>query len=251
MSEVSVTDLGEGIARVALERPDIRNALAAELREALVTTLQRLDADDAVRAVVLTGSNGDFSAGGDIRSMGTLDHAAATARMAAVKTAALAIAGFGKPLVAAVEGNAAGAGIGLALLADAVVAADSAVFTFSFRNLALGPDWGLSHTLTERVSVAQARRWLLAGTRLRAIEAHSMGLVDDLVPVSRLTESARTLADQLARAPMASEPLKHQLRDRAALAAALDREAALQVERFLSEPHKAAVAAFLARKRRD
>jgi enoyl-CoA hydratase/carnithine racemase len=249
VSEVGVSALGEGIVRVSLERPDIRNALAAELREALVATLRQLDADRAVRAVVLTGSHGHFSAGGDIRTMGTLDHAAATARMLAVKTAALAIADFSKPLVAAVEGNAAGAGIGLALLADAVVAADSAVVSFSFRNLALGPDWGLSHTLTERVSVAQARRWLLEGARLSAIEAHASGLVDELAPVSDLMVRARSVAEQLSREPLASEPLKHQLRNRTALAAALDAEAELQVKRFLSEPHKAAVAAFLTRKR--
>jgi enoyl-CoA hydratase/carnithine racemase len=249
MSDIAITDLGDGIARVSIERPDIRNALATEVREALVAAFGTLDADPTVRAVVLTGSGGQFSAGGDIRTMGTLDLDSATSRMAAVKAAALAIAGLGKPVVAAVEGNAAGAGIGLALLADAVIAADSAVFTFSFRNLALGPDWGLSHTLRERVAVAVARRWLMAGQRLSGAEALSAGLVDEIVPAGELLARGKALAAELSRPPMPAEPLKRQLRDRDALAAALDHEAALQVSRFLGEPHKAAAAAFLTRKR--
>ena len=149
---------GGDIALLTLDDAKARNALTADMRSQLRETLETLALDRDIRAVVITGAGGNFCAGGDVRTMGETDVQVIDRRMNEVADAALTVAAFPKPLIAAVSGHAAGAGVSLACLSDMVVADEGAKFTFSHLKVGLGPDWGLSFTLARRVGVATARR---------------------------------------------------------------------------------------------
>jgi 2-(1,2-epoxy-1,2-dihydrophenyl)acetyl-CoA isomerase len=236
---------GGGVAVVTLDRPAARNALSAELRDALCETLASLAQDDAVRAAVITGAGEHFCAGGDVRSMGELDAQAVRERMDAMRRASMAVGSFPKPLVAAVAGHAAGAGVGLACLCDVVVAEESATFTLAFLRVGLGPDWGVSHALPRRIGESATLRLLLTREGVGGADAHRMGLADVLVPTGsargRAVDHARSLA---AGPPEGMVEVKRLMGDLDALDAALAREAELQCRRFASAEHREGVAAF-------
>jgi enoyl-CoA hydratase/carnithine racemase len=252
MSGLIATEVEDRICVIELNDPASRNALSADMRSALTAALAEADARGDIHAAVVKGAGGHFCAGGDIRTMAAIvTRADAEARMRAVSETVLAIAGFSKPLVACVEGHAAGAGIGLALLADTVIAAANATFTFSFRRLALGPDWGLSFTLPQRVGIARARQWILRGDAISASNALNDGLADAVVEPASTRSAAIGAAKTLSAPPRqtgsTARILLSKLED---LAAALDREAALQSSRFLSDEHRLEVKAFLEKRNR-
>lgn len=152
-----LTDRPEAaLARISLNRPERRNALGPDLRDALIGALEAALADASVRAIVLTGAGGTFCAGGDISTMGGLDAAGAKARMADNQRLVRVLAGAEKPLVAALEGFAMGAGASIALWCDAVVMGQGARIGFPFLKMGLVPDYGLLFTLPRRVGGARA-----------------------------------------------------------------------------------------------
>lgn len=238
--------LGGGVAVLTMNRPEARNALSAQMREALIGELRRLEHDDEVGAVVLFGKGGHFCAGGDIKTMGEMDRKGHAERMESAARGALAVGTFPKPLVAGVAGHAAGAGVSLACLSDVVVAEANARFTVSFLRIGLVPDWGLSHTLATRVGAARARRMMMTCEQMHASEAHRIGLVDLLCEdgevLTRAVEQATLLATH---APGGIAAIKRLMVERDALAAALEREAAMQRQRFLSDEHAEGIAAFI------
>lgn len=242
----------DGTAVVTLNRPEARNALSAELRDALRGELATLAASPSVRAVVLQGSGGHFCAGGDIRTMDQTDPAEVAARMAAVAETAEALAAFPKPLVAAVSGHAAGAGVALACLCDLVVAETSARFAFSFLKVGLGPDWGLSFTLPRRVGFAAARRLLLTRSSLDGEAALRLGLADEVVAEGAGADRALALARELSAGPSrAMAGVKALFADLDGLRAALAAETAQQCARFGSAEHREGVAAFRGKRAPD
>lgn len=233
------------IAVITLDEPEARNALTAEARAALRTALDALADDPEVDVVVITGAGGNFCAGGDVRTMGETNPRAIASRMAEVAETAEAAAAFPKPLIAAVAGHAAGAGISLACLADIVIAEDSARFTFSFLRLALGPDWGLSFTLPRRVGTTVARSLILTATAIDGEEAHRLGLVDVLTLEGEALQTARATARELAGGPRAAiGAVKGMLSDLDGLRAALAAEAEMQKARFPHAEHQEGAAAF-------
>jgi 2-(1,2-epoxy-1,2-dihydrophenyl)acetyl-CoA isomerase len=207
--------------------------------------LEALAADPAIHALVITGAGGNFCAGGDVRTMGETDITRIDARMNDVAVTALAVASFPRPVVAAVAGHAAGAGVSLACLCDMVVAEETAQFTFSFLKLALGPDWGLSRTLARRVGAAAAKRLILSRGTIDGREAHRLGLADITVAkdtaLSRAVEEANNLAGGPTAAIAAVKGMLSGLDD---LRAALDDEAAQQRARFPDAEHQEGAAAF-------
>ncbi len=243
---IHAKDLGNNIIQLTINRPDIRNALSKDVREDLLEALDQASNDDKVHAVVLCGAGGNFCAGGDIRTMRDMSERQAVERMDAVSAAVLAIASFPKGLVVAISGHASGAGIGLALLGDAVVADQSARLSFSFRKLGLGPDWGLSHTLPERVSQSQSRRLIMTASTLTGIEAFRGGVIDQCFETETdMMAAAAEIARDLAIDPRRfAVPVKSQLSNIECLTKTLEREAKLQVQRFMSIEHKTAVADF-------
>jgi enoyl-CoA hydratase/carnithine racemase len=242
----------EHVAVLTLDQPQIRNALTAETRISLRETLAPLADDDNVHVVVITGAAENFCAGGDVRTMGETDPAKIRERMECVAKTAEAVAGFPKPVIAAVAGHAAGAGVSLACLCDVVIAEETATFTFSFLRLALGPDWGLTWSLPRRVGAAQAKRLILSRTAIGAAEAHRLGLVDVLLSKEDACRIALGVAKDMCNGPReATAAVKRMMGDLDGLRAALQQEAAMQLERFPAWEHQEGAAAFREKRAAD
>ena len=189
------------VVRVLVNRPEKRNALDTEIRESLLAAVTALLAIPANRALVLGGASGNFSSGGDVSTMGGLSEHDARKRMAMVGKVARLIEGAPIPVVAAAEGFVVGAGAGLALLCDYIVADDSTKIMFPFLKLGLSPDWGVMYTLPRRVGVPTARRLLLSGKTVTGREARAIDLVDECVEDSAMG-AAVAKAAELARLPI-------------------------------------------------
>ncbi len=251
MQESVLYDRAGGVATITLNRPDAMNSLTAETKAALRAAVERARDDDAVRAVILTGSGRAFCAGQDLREhaanleagrglAGTLhDHYNPTV---------LALAGMAKPVIAAVNGVAAGAGFSFALACDIRIAADKATFATAFTKIGLAPDSGLSWTLQRLVGRARAAELLLLADPIRADEAHGLGLVSRVVPADRLADEARALAERLAAGPTTAYAAVKAALDHAAtadLASTLAKEEELQNALVATADHTAATKAFL------
>ena len=245
-------DLEGGIVTLTIDRPEARNAITPEIRSAIAEQFSEMAGDDAVRSVVITGAGEHFCAGGDVKTMGSRDPTAMRERVAEMVRVAEIVITFPKPLVAAVRGHAAGAGASLACLADVVVAGDGAMFTVSFLNIGLVPDWGLTHTLPRRVGWAAARRLALSRERVDADEAHRLGLADVRAPDEEVMTVALERARSLGASPLGGyAALKAMMEDREALRVALQAEARTQVERSKTWEHREGVAAFREKRRPD
>jgi enoyl-CoA hydratase/carnithine racemase len=229
---------------LTLDYPARRNALAMPMRQAMVEAMERIEPDPAVRAIVLTGANGTFSAGGDISGMDVTSMQEGRERFRTTHRMVRLLVKASKPVVAAVEGYAVGAGLSLALCCDTVVASAAAQFAAGFGRVGLVADLGLPHTLPLRVGHGRARQILLYGERMGAEEAHRIGLVDHVVPAGTALEAA------LARARLFHEmaPLPVALTKQflaAGLDAALEWERDTQAALFLTADHAEGKAAFL------
>ena len=210
---VTVTDR-DGTRVLTLNRPEARNAIDVPMRELLLAELESAAADPAVRAIVLTGAGGTFSAGGDVRSMEGADPGAVRARLAPVHRAVRLIATCGTPVIAAVEGAAAGLGVSLAAVCDHVVAAEDARFVAAFGKVGLVADGGLLWTLPQRVGMGRAKEMLVFGRTVPAPRAHEIGLADSLAPSGAALESALGLAAEAAAlAPLSVAAAKRLLSD--------------------------------------
>ena len=236
----------DGVLRLAMNRPDKRNALSMDMREALREAFESAADDESVRAIVLTGSPGVFCAGGDIAAMGGHTVRSGRDRMLANHRVVRAIHRIEKPVVAAVEGYAYGAGAGLALLCDTIVAGSGAEFGFPFFKLGLVPDYGILWTLPRRIGDGRARRLIYLAQPVKAAEGARIGLVDVEVPDAEVQAAAVREAAALAAQPaMAFRIAKRFLNDPpASLEAALDAELQAQTQCFLSAEHQEGVAAF-------
>jgi 2-(1,2-epoxy-1,2-dihydrophenyl)acetyl-CoA isomerase len=190
-----------GVSRITLNRPEKRNALDIPTREALYEAIEAALASSEVRAIVLTGAGGCFCAGGDILSMAEQTAVTARARMKWGHRFVKMLALSDKPIVAAVEGHAAGAGASLALLCDVIVAGESAKFSFPFVRLGLIPDWGLLQTLPGRVGIGTARRLLMTNATVAATEGERLRLIDYLVPDLDVQTRALSVAVDFANGP--------------------------------------------------
>jgi 2-(1,2-epoxy-1,2-dihydrophenyl)acetyl-CoA isomerase len=197
-------ELSEGVATITLNRPQARNAISAEMKAELATLVPQVAADEAVRAVVLTGAGGAFCAGGDLRGMAEarphMTHEGWRQRMLDVQPWLLQLIQLEKPLIAAVDGPAFGAGFGLALAADIVLASERARFCLSFMRVGLGPDFGLVYTLPRVVGVQRAKELMLSAREVEPAEALRLGLVMEVLPAERLLARAHALARSFAGA---------------------------------------------------
>ena len=236
----------EGIARIGLNRPEKRNALDPELRLALIAGIESVLEDSSVRAVILAGNGGHFCAGGDIASMEGLDAAAGRARMKSNHRMVRLIAEAEKPVLAAVEGYAVGAGAGIALLADTVVIAETGAIGFPFFRVGLIPDYAILHTLPRRVGAARARQILLYARMMRGADAVEAGLADELAPEGGAEAVALERARELAAMPALAFALAKRQIGLApvSLEAALEMEALGQASNFTTADFAEGRAAF-------
>lgn len=248
-------DVADAVATITLNRPDALNALNLELKLELLAALERAAADDAVRAVLLTGAGRAFCAGQDLREHGG-GLAAGTGLHDTVRKhynpIVRTLAGMGKPTVAAVNGVAAGAGAGLAFACDLRIAADGARFVMAFAGVGLAPDTGVSWTLQRLAGPAVARELLLLGETVDAPRALELGLVNRVVPGEELAETTGGLARRLAAGPTAAYAATKRALDFAAtggLDETLALEAELQDACAATADHREAVTAFLEKRR--
>lgn len=244
------------VATVTLNRPGAMNALDTATKEALLDALQQVAEDAEVRCVVLTGHGRAFCVGQDLREHVELlaqdpDSLADTVTRHYNPVVEL-IATMDKPVVAALNGVAAGAGVGFALAADVRIAAASAGMNLAFAGIALSCDSGTSWTLPRIVGPARARELLLEPRTLSADEALDLGLVTAVVPDADLTGVVAQRAAQLAAGPtVAYGAMRRALAFSAGhdLSASLAFEAEQMARTGFTEDHRAAVEAFLAKER--
>ena len=231
-------------AILTLDYPARRNALAMPMRRAVVDAMERIEGDSAIRAVVVTGAEGNFSAGGDISGMDVADLAAGRERFRITHRMVRLLIKASKPVIAAVEGYAVGAGLSVALCCDTIVASEGAQFAAGFGRVGLVADLGMLHTLPLRVGQGRARQILLYGDRLAAPEALRIGLVDHLVPPGTALAAALARARVFhGAAPLPVAMTKQYLA--AGLDAALEWERDMQATLFLTADHAEGKAAFL------
>jgi enoyl-CoA hydratase/carnithine racemase len=222
-----------GVAVITLNAPAKRNALIADVRKRLLAALEELEADATCRAIVLTGAGGYFCAGGDISDTGPLTPLDVRARIKRQHPLIEKIVRHSKPVVAAVEGPAFGAGLALATACDFVIAGATASFCAAYGRIGVMADLGLLWSLPQRVSIATVREIVMFCEVIGAPQAKTMGIVDHLAPEGGALALALERAARLAAAATASISLTKALLARApldlqtVLAAEVDAQAVL------------------------
>jgi len=213
VSEILIDHPAPAVRRLLINRPEARNAINAAVREALFAALIAAREDDTIRALIIGGAGGFFCAGGDLPSMVGITPDAALARMEDGHKIVALLWTFPKPVIAAVERAAAGAGAGIALLADRVIIGKTANLLLPFLRLGLVPDWGLVQTITRRAGPTAASRFFTDGKPITAEAAIAHGLADIAADDDAVMTAAIEHATQLAAlAPDAFARLKNLLR---------------------------------------
>jgi enoyl-CoA hydratase/carnithine racemase len=240
-----LTEVRGPIAIVTLNRPERRNALSVEMREHIIAALEAvMDLDDC-RAVVLTGEGGHFCAGGDLNDFALADMEAGRARMRRAHVLPRLIATGPKPVIAAVEGSAFGAGLSLAMACDHVVAAENARFCASFVKAGLMPDYGLIWSMQRRVGATVANDLLMRAVEVSGRDALSLRMTNQACPAGEALGVALDVAADLARlAPLAIKAIKQGQASATNLESAFAHEVEAQAALFKSADFGEAVSAF-------
>jgi len=241
----------DGVVTITLNRPDKLNALFGTMREELVHALDTFAGDAEARVGVLTGAGRGFCAGGDIDYMEELQRTDDVKGFAALVNAGrevvLRIRACDKPIIAAINGPAAGAGMNLALACDLRIASEQATFGETFVRLGLHPDWGGTYLLTRLVGAGRAMELMLLGKVIDAQAALRFGIVAKVVTDSELQLETRHLAEALAAAPPISLALIKK-NVNAAFARSLDEALAAELDGqlrcFASQDSKEGLRAF-------
>ncbi|MGK0741960.1 enoyl-CoA hydratase/isomerase family protein [Leucobacter sp. Z1108] len=229
-----------------LNRPQARNAINWNIRRALHRHLLEAEADPRIRAVVIAGTEVAFCSGGDIKEMGNGPEDSA-AKLALASEIVQCIARMPKPVIAAVQGHVAGAGIGLALSCDLVFASSSTVFSPAFVQRGLGPDMSTSYWLTRALGIARAKQLLLTARQLDASQALELGLVTEVIDEVDFDSVVRARVTQFSMGPTIAISQIKSLVNAAAessLPEQLDLEAKAQGLLAATEDHRAALQAF-------
>jgi 2-(1,2-epoxy-1,2-dihydrophenyl)acetyl-CoA isomerase len=248
MTEGLLVEVDGPVATLTLDRPAALNALTVPVKVALREALESLAGDPSVRAVILTGAGRAFCAGQDLAEREQPDAAPLDVEVRERYNPIIrALRSMGQPVIAAVNGIAAGAGASLALACDLRIAAEEARFVLAFGRIGLVPDSGATWFLPRLVGPAKAAELALLGDEVDAAEALRLGLVSQVVPGDQLMTEARAMADRLAEgAPLALALTKTAL-DRSltiGLDEALEGEAKLQGIAGASADHVEGLAAF-------
>jgi len=258
--ETILYEAGEGVGTITLNRPDSLNSVNGALGKELLAALKAAERDAEVRCLVLRGAGRAFCAGQDLRerqattatvdarSSGAATNSLGDSLRERYNPIILRLRGMEKPVVAAVNGAAAGAGMSLALACDLVVAASDAQFIEVFARVGLVPDSGSTYFLPRLVGRARAFELMALTEPLRADDALRLGVVNRVVPPEDLRSTAHDLALRLAQGPTKALGLMKRALNRATeadLADALEYEAHLQEIASRTHDHREGVAAFI------
>jgi 2-(1,2-epoxy-1,2-dihydrophenyl)acetyl-CoA isomerase len=251
MAEVEVTRDG-AVQTITLNRPDVLNAFNRALHKALRAALKEAS-DPEVRAVVLTGAGRGFSAGQDLKEFGETPDISDALRCS-YHPNVLAIRALEKPVIAAVNGVCAGAGLSLACVCDFRIAADIASFVPGFIGIGLVPDAGGTYFLNRLLGASRAFEWMSSNRKLSAAEAQAWGLVSEVVAADALAARAAEVAATYAALPTRGIGMTKRLFDHATdatLEEQLELEAQLQAAATQTEDFQEGVAAFLEKRPPD
>ncbi len=251
----------DGVVVMTLNRPQARNAMSGEMNAALAATLAWAETEPSVRCIVLTGAQGAFCAGGDVKGMAaskggsgrgpTLDERIHAQRLNQRNTAGR-IHLMPKPVLASLPGPAAGAGLSLALAADLRIMADSAFITSAFAKVGFSGDYGGTYFLSQLVGQGKAREIYYLSDRVSSEECLRLGIANQVVPAEELAEATLALARRLAAGPPIAYRYMKENFNRVAQGAdaieCLDIEATHHVHAGLSDDHKNAAKAFVEKK---
>ncbi|MEY3805919.1 MAG: hypothetical protein RIR69_731 [Actinomycetota bacterium] len=246
------------VAILSFNRPDRRNALSEDVYAGFAAALPQLATRDDVHVVMITGEGGAFCAGGDVKGMNE-SHRSSSPNKTSIEDrihglrarqniVTASLRALPQPVVAALPGAAAGAGLSIALAADLRIAAHSAILFTAFSNIGASGDFGSSWFLPRLVGEARAKELMFMSPRLSATQGQELGIINEVLPDENFAASALSWCQQLAsRAPIALRYMKENI-NRAldvSLQAALDAEATAMVRTMATDDHKEAAAAFV------
>ncbi|MFN4080449.1 MAG: enoyl-CoA hydratase-related protein [Saprospiraceae bacterium] len=246
-------DIEDGVARIVFQRPEVFNAMHQAMRAELIAALDACAADDSVRAVYITGSGRAFCAGEDLQEVvdphgPSLGDILSTGYNPIVSK----IRRMPKPIVAAVNGVAAGAGANIALACDIVVAAASASFTQAFSKIGLIPDSGGTWTLPRLVGLQRASALMMLSDKISAEAARDMGMIWQVLPDETFAEESLAIARRLAQMPTRGLALTKEALNRSFsndFEAQLRLEDQLQGQAGATEDYREGVAAFIEKRK--
>ncbi len=208
MSDHLLVEKKGAIATLTMNRPQSRNALSIEMREKLFEAMVDIETDDTIRCVVVTGAGDHFMAGGDVISFGDIAKKEADERgkifenrIHGLHPTIFTMRRMQKPIIASVQGAAAGFGLSLAMACDMVIAADTSFYTLAYIGIATTPDGSGTYSLPRIVGLKKAMEIAMLGDRFDAAEAHRLGLVNFVVPEADLKAETDKLATRLANGP--------------------------------------------------
>jgi 2-(1,2-epoxy-1,2-dihydrophenyl)acetyl-CoA isomerase len=256
MYQAIILTIDGPIATLKLNRPEKLNAFAGPMREEILSALDIIAADDRIRVLVVTGEGRGFCAGGDIDHLKSLreskDEDGFLSILAKGQKITRSIRLLSKPVIAAVNGPCAGAGLSFALCCDIRIASDKATFGPSFALIGLHPDWGGSWFLPRLVGSAKTCELVFSGTMISAQDAERMGLINRVVPDEQLKNSVMELAGKIAQNPpgvlrLAKESIYRSLSSD--LDTAFARESQVQLECFYSEDFLEGITAFVEKRK--
>ena len=250
-----LVDLSDGVLRLSLNRPRFGNAVPKTAVPGLTALFHAAQNDRSVRCILIRGEGRVFSAGGDVAGfVQSIEQDVATRqadfarRLPLARKLVEAVTAFDRPIVTAVRGAAAGAGLLYPLVADYAIGDESATFVFAHQKIGLSPDGGVTAVLPLVVGVRMARTLLLTAAKVDAQEALRLGMLHRIVPADRLEEEAMKIARRLAAAPQKSISLaKHMVNasPQSSLAEILDSETAGIVKCVVDEDFVEGVRAFV------
>jgi len=244
------------IATILLNRPENLNAFGEGMHEAAAAAIDAVAHDPAIRVVVITGAGRGFCSGGDIKKMVELKQAGQSAvfreYLEAGNGLVRSLRRMPKPVLASVNGTAAGAGMNLALACDLRIASEQATFTQAFVRIGLHPDWGGTFFLPRLIGIGRAIEMFALGDTVGAADAHRLGIVNFVVPHERLAEETHKLAGRLAEAPpLPLILLKHFVNERleTELDKFMEHEVSAQMKCFDSRDFAEGLRAFLEKRK--
>ena len=256
MNDMVLQNLDQGLLTITMNRPDRRNALNPDMTRGLVEAAKRAAEDHDVRAVLIKGAGGTFCVGGDVKSMAAgaapLPFEARMANLRRGMEVSRILHQMPKPVIAQVDGAAAGAGLSIALSCDLRVASASVKITTAFAKVGLSGDYGGTYFLTQLLGSAQARELYLLSPVLTAQEALALGMVSKVVPDDEVETAARELALSLAQGPSVTLGyIKRNINNAESLSleACFDAEAMHHSQCSLTDDHKEASRAFVEKRK--